>query len=65
MSLFQRLAARFKRMFGDDAGMQERVDPTDAMSAARTQHYGQDLTAHSGGAPPNWVPPADEGRPRH
>jgi hypothetical protein len=39
------------------------------MAAAFTQHRGDAVAGDSlppaGGAPPNWVPPADEGRPRH
>jgi hypothetical protein len=66
MSFLQRLTARFKRMFGDDPeGTPMRVGHADEMTAAHTQHDPSGMTGNTGGAPLNWVPPEDEGRPRH
>jgi hypothetical protein len=62
---------RLKRMFGDDPTQtrSEGVAHTDEMAAAAMQHRGDGVAGDpfppAGGAPPNWVPPADEGRPRH
>ena len=39
-----------------------RMDNTDGLTAARDQHF--DPFGSHGGAPPNYVPGVDEGRPK-
>jgi hypothetical protein len=66
-SALKRLVARLRPGSlerGDRTDAPRRsVENTDALTAARDQHF--DPFGSHGGAPPNYVPPADEGRPRH
>jgi hypothetical protein len=43
-------------------GRRRRMDNVDGLTAARDQHL--DPSGSHGGAPPNYVRPTDEGRPR-
>jgi len=50
---------------GDYAGSRQGIENTDAMAAAGTRDSdpGGELGAYN--FPPKYVPPVDEGRPRH
>ena len=43
-------------------GGKRRMDNTDGLTASRDQHF--DPFGSHGGAPPNYVPGVDEGRPK-
>jgi hypothetical protein len=67
LASLKRLVARFRpgALERSEHGGDRRrsVENTDALTAARDQHF--DPFGGHGGAPPNYVPPVDEGRPRH
>jgi hypothetical protein len=48
---------------GDEMRSGKNLDATTA-AASGSQHGGAGAQSH-GNIPPNYVPPADEGRPRH
>jgi len=63
-----RILRRLKRLVRSEASLEPGRPGanTDALSAAR-QHTGLDVSGAMGqpNFPPNYVPGADEGRPRH
>jgi hypothetical protein len=65
LAALRRLAHRFRLRSLDTADYAasgpRRMDNVDGLTAARDQHL--DPYGSHGGAPVNYVPPADEGRP--
>jgi hypothetical protein len=66
LAALRRLAGRLRLRSLDTgdytASGRPRMDNVDGLTAARDQHA--DPFGSHGGAPPNYVPPTDDGRPR-
>jgi hypothetical protein len=67
MSILEKLKRFRLRAFDRSADGEQRVENADAVAAAAGGAGRLDPDSGTGhaGAPPNYVPPADEGRPRH